>query len=126
MMAKKQLMTVFCLLLMMTLQACERDLSSPTASLSINNLTDLRLAPEQPLSIWAVYITPANSLTPAIDRSHDLLASAALEPGISQTFIIDSCGQQLLIQVVFSDGSEQLFSSAAAVECGTTYSQDVL
>ncbi|MDH5516395.1 MAG: hypothetical protein OEY36_01075 [Gammaproteobacteria bacterium] len=114
------------LLLLLLLQGCERDLNQPTARLNINNMTDLRLLPERPMSIWAIYISATNSLTPALDRSVDLLASSALKPGVSQTFAIDTCGQPLNIQVIFSDGSEQLFSTAAAVDCDTDYTQDVL
>ena len=113
--------------------ACDRDLNLQTASLTINNMTDLRVAPQKPLSIWSVYVTPTNSTTPALDRSVDLLASVALEPdttgsglGNAQTFTINTCGQQLDIQVILSDGSEQLFTTAAAVDCDTTFSQDVL
>jgi len=106
--------------------ACDRDLNLQTASLTINNMTDLRVAPQKPLSIWSVYVTPTNSTTPALDRSVDLLASVALKPAISQTFTINTCGQQLDIQVILSDGSEQVFTTAAAVDCDTTFSQDVL
>ncbi|MCK4709405.1 MAG: hypothetical protein KAU21_12375 [Gammaproteobacteria bacterium] len=124
---------IFLITLFFLLQACDRDLNLQTASLTINNMTDQRIAPQKPLSIWSLYITPTNSLTPAIDRSVDLLASVALEPdttgsglGNSKTFTIDTCGQQLDIQVIFSDGSEQVFTTAAVVDCDTTFIQDVL
>ena len=107
--------------------ACERDLNQQTATLTINNLTDLRVPPAVPLSIWSVYITPTNSLNPALDRSHDLLASVALKPGNNKTFTIDSCGQLLDIIVIFSDGSELTSpdANAAEINCNTVFILDV-
>ncbi len=113
--------------LLLVLSACDRDdANTQTASLTINNMTDLRVLPALPLSIWSVYVTPTNSLTPALDRSIDLLASVALKAGISRTFSINTCGQQLDVLVILSDGSEQTFTSVGIVDCDTTYSEDVL
>ena len=112
--------------LIFLLSACDRDTSVQTASLTINNMTDLRVSPQKPLSIWSLYVTPTASTTPALDRSIDLLASEALKAGVSQSFSITTCGQLLDIQVILSDGSEQVFTSTAAVDCNTTFSQDVL
>lgn len=112
--------------LLLALTACDRDTSAQTAILSINNMTDLRVLPAVPLSIWSVYITPTNSTTPALDRSVDLLASVALKAGAGTTFTIDTCGQLIDIQVIFSDGSEQLFNSVTTVDCNSSYLQDVL
>jgi len=112
--------------LLLFLSACDRDISVQTASLIINNMTDLRVSPQKPLSIWSLYITPTASTTPALERSVDLLASEALKAGVSQRFNITTCGQQLDIQVILSDGSEQIFTSPAVVDCNTSFSQDVL
>ena len=110
---------------MLLLSACDRDLNIQTAEITINNTTDLRVAPQKPLSVWSLYITPTGSSV--IDRSVDLLNSVTLEAGQSQTFTIDSCGTQLDVLAVLSDGSEQSFTSAAAVDCDTTdYSEDVI
>ncbi|MDH5425061.1 MAG: hypothetical protein OEY29_08720 [Gammaproteobacteria bacterium] len=114
------------LMAFLLLTACERSPDTLTASLIINNMTDLRVLPAVPLSIWSVYITAANSTAPALERSVDLLASEALQAGESITLTIDTCGQPLEIQVIFSEGSEQLFNSMTAVECNSSYSQDVL
>ena len=107
------------------LSACERDLNIQTADITINNTTNLRVAPLKPLSIWSIYITPTGSTV--IDRSVDLLNSVALEAGLSKTFTIDTCGSQIDVLVILSDGSEQAFTSAAAVDCNTTdYFEDVI
>lgn len=112
---------------LLTTSACERDLGLQTANITINNMTDLRVSPSVPLSIWSIYITPTNSMTPALDRSVDLLASAELKPGANKTFTIDTCGQQIEILVVLADGSEQLFTSPGIVDCGTSdYFEDVI
>jgi hypothetical protein len=113
--------------LLLVLVACDRDNpNTQTASLTINNTTDLRITPLLPLSIWSIYVTPTNSLTPALDRSIDLLASVALKAGVSRTFSINTCGQQLDVLVILSDGSEQVFTSVGSVDCDTTYSEDVI
>jgi len=112
--------------LLLLLSACERDVTVQTAGLTINNMTDLRVSPQKPLSIWSLYITPSTSITQALDRSIDLLASEALKAGVSQSFTITTCGQQLDIQVVLSDGSEQVFTSPGIIDCNTVFSQDVL
>lgn len=104
------------------LAACDRDTNEQTATLTVNNMTDLGASP---LSIWSVYVTPSTSATPALDRSVDLLASVDLAAGDSKSFTIDTCGQLLDVQVIFSNGSEQSFSSLAAVNCDTTYVCDI-
>ena len=109
------------LLLLLALSACDRDAETTTATLTVNNMTDLGAAP---LSIWSVYVTPTNSATPALDRSIDLLASVDLAAGASRSFTIDTCGQQIDVQVIFSNGSELGFSSVAAVNCDTSYTCD--
>jgi len=109
------------LLALIAISACDRDVETQTASLTINNMTNLGTAP---LSIWSVYVTPTNSATPAIDRSVDLLASVDLAAGASRSFTIDTCGQQIDVQVIFSNGSELSFSSLAAVNCDSTYTCD--
>lgn len=113
-MMKKWFFLVACLLI----AACDRDNNSQTATLTVTNNTDLGTAP---LSIWSIYITPATSTMPALDRSPDLLASVDLAAGASRTFTIDTCGQPIDVQIIFSNGSEQQFSSAAAVTCDSTY-----
>lgn len=110
--------------LLLALTACDRDAAViQTATLTINNMTDLRVLP---LSIWSIYVTPTASAAPALDRSIDLLPTQALKAGVSQTFTINTCGQQLDVLVVLSDGSEQVFTSVGIVDCDTTYSEDVL
>jgi len=106
------------LLLLIAVSSCDRDVETQTATLTLNNATDLGTAP---LSIWSVYISPTNSATPAIDRSVDLLASVDLVAGASRSFTIDTCGQQIDVQVIFSNGSELSFSGLAAVNCDSTY-----
>jgi len=110
-----------CLVLLVAISACDRDAETQTASLTVNNMTDLGATP---LSIWSVYVTPTNSTSPALDRSIDLLASVDLAAGASRTFTIDTCGQLIDVQVIFSNGSELSFSSVAAVNCDTTYTCD--
>lgn len=113
--------------LLLALTACDRDAAViQTATLTINNTTDLRVLPALPLSVWSIYVTPTVSATPALDRSIDLLPTKALKAGVSQTFTINTCGQQLDVLVVLSDGSEQAFTSAGFVDCDTTYSEDVI
>lgn len=112
--------------LLLSLTACDRDTAViQTATLTINNTTDLRVLPALPLSIWSIYVTPTTSAAPALDRSIDLLPTQALKAGVSQTFTINTCGQQLDILVILSDGSEQAFTSVGIVDCDTTYSEDV-
>ena len=112
---------------LLMLSACDRDApNTQSASLTINNTTDLRLAPLKPLSIWSVYVTPTASTMKALDRSIDLLASVALKAGASQTFSINICDQGVDVLVRLSDGSEQNFSSVSDVACGGVYSEDVL
>lgn len=113
--------------LSLILTACDRDAPvTQTASLTINNTTDLRVLPALPLSIWSVYVTPTASTTPALDRSVDLLASVALKAGASQTFNINICDQLVDVLVILSDGSEQNFSSVGDVACDGVYAEDVL
>ena len=113
--------------LLLALTACDRDTAViQTATLTINNTTDLRVLPALPLSIWSIYVTPTASAAPALDRSIDLLPTQALKAGVSQTFTINTCGQQLDVLVVLSDGSEQAFTSVGVVDCDTTYSEDVI
>jgi len=99
--------------------ACDRDTNEQTATLTIDNMTNTGATP---LSIWSVYVIPTNSTTPALDRSIDLLASVDLGAGESKSFTIDTCGQQIDVQVIFSNSSEQNFSSVAAVNCDSSYS----
>lgn len=122
------LIKILIITLLLVLTACDRDdLITQTAGFTINNTTDLRIAPALPLSIWSIYVTPTNSLTPALDRSIDLLPSVALKAGDSQTFTINICDQLLDVLVILSDGSEQAFTSVGTVDCDTaTYSEDVL
>lgn len=113
--------------LLLALTACDRDAAViQTATLSINNTTDLRVLPALPLSIWSIYVTPTTSATPALDRSIDLLPTQALKAGVSQSFTINTCGQQLDVLVVLSDGSEQTFTSVGFVDCDTDYPVDVI
>ena len=98
--------------------ACDRDTNDQTATLTIDNMTNTGITP---LSIWSVYVTPTNSATPALDRSIDLLASVDLDAGESRSFTIDTCGQLIDVQVIFSNSTEQNVSSVAAVNCDTSY-----
>ncbi len=109
--------------LLFSLSACDRDAPViQTATLTINNMTDSRILP---LSVWSIYVTPTGA--PALDRSIDLLPTQALKAGVSQTFTINTCGQELDILVVLSDGSEQAFTSAGIVDCDTTdYFENVI
>lgn len=114
-MMKKILFLVIALIF----SACDRDTNEQTAALTIDNMTNTGTTP---LSVWSVYVTPTNSTTPALDRSVDLLASVDLAAGESKTFTIDTCGQQIDVQVIFSNSTEQNFSSVAAVNCDSNYS----
>ena len=93
------------------LSACDRDSEITTATLSVtNNYTQ---------AAWSVYVAPASSVT---EQSMDLLGSVALNSGATRSLSINTCGQALNVQVRFSDGHEQSVTSAAAVNCDSSYS----
>lgn len=99
---------------LIVLTSCERDLNTTSATLTITN--------SRTLPIWSLYVAP--NATPT-ERSVDLLASGALDAGASQTFTINTCGQNIDITAYLSDGTELSFSDIAA-DCGTTITQDIL
>ena len=102
------------LFLFFLLTACERDTTVPNATLTLNN--------NNALAIWAVYVAP--TATPN-ERSVDLLASDTIPAAASKTFTIDTCGINIDITAILSNGNQQSFTDVQA-DCGAVITQDVI